>query len=214
MHAHVQAHIMLYYVVCHIVLHCVAFLDSFHLYTLFFLTFFIPSLPLLSPTPLPHSVSPPFTPLPHFLSLTFSPLPHFPLPHSHSLSLSIVTGYLQRCLVKHLEELKVNYDMTVRDSAGTVIQFLYGEDGLDPTMASLLGKSSTRPPMCCNSKMSLDKNLTYASSHPFPSVLLPLLLPFSHSISPNFPPPLSIYISLLLFPSLHSLTLSMSLPSS
>lgn len=35
--------------------------------------------------------------------------------------------------------------MTVRDSAGTVIQFLYGEDGLDPTMASLLGKWNTRP---------------------------------------------------------------------
>ena len=35
--------------------------------------------------------------------------------------------------------------MTVRDSAGTVIQFLYGEDGLDPTMASLLGKSNTQP---------------------------------------------------------------------
>jgi DNA-directed RNA polymerase I subunit RPA1 len=42
--------------------------------------------------------------------------------------------------VKHLEELKVNYDMTVRDSSGAIVQFLYGEDGLDPTMASLLGE--------------------------------------------------------------------------
>ncbi len=49
------------------------------------------------------------------------------------------SGYLQRCLVKHLEELKVNYDMTVRDSAGKIIQFLYGEDGLDPMSATLLG---------------------------------------------------------------------------
>jgi DNA-directed RNA polymerase I subunit RPA1 len=49
------------------------------------------------------------------------------------------SGYLQRCLVKHLEELKVNYDMTVRDSAGKIIQFLYGEDGLDPMSAGLLG---------------------------------------------------------------------------
>lgn len=48
------------------------------------------------------------------------------------------SGYLQRCLVKHLEELKVNYDSTVRDSDGNVIQFVYGEDGLDPTGASLL----------------------------------------------------------------------------
>jgi DNA-directed RNA polymerase beta' subunit len=34
----------------------------------------------------------------------------------------------------------VNYDMTVRDSSGAIVQFLYGEDGLDPTMASLLGE--------------------------------------------------------------------------
>jgi DNA-directed RNA polymerase I subunit RPA1 len=46
--------------------------------------------------------------------------------------------------VKHLEELKVNYDMTVRDSSGAVVQFLYGEDGLDPTMASLLGERERR----------------------------------------------------------------------
>jgi DNA-directed RNA polymerase I subunit RPA1 len=53
------------------------------------------------------------------------------------------SGYLQRCLVKHLEELRVNYDLTVRDSAGSVIQFLYGEDGLDPMSSGLLnGKSN------------------------------------------------------------------------
>ena len=48
------------------------------------------------------------------------------------------SGYLQRCLVKHLEELKVAYDNTVRDSAGNVIQFMYGEDGQDPCKAALL----------------------------------------------------------------------------
>ena len=41
------------------------------------------------------------------------------------------SGYLQRCLVKHLESLRVHYDGTVRDVDGTVIQFLYGEDGID-----------------------------------------------------------------------------------
>jgi DNA-directed RNA polymerase I subunit RPA1 len=54
------------------------------------------------------------------------------------------SGYLQRCLVKHLEELKVNYDMTVRDSASNIVQFLYGEDGLDPTHSNLLGGSSNQ----------------------------------------------------------------------
>uniref|UniRef100_H2RY51 DNA-directed RNA polymerase subunit n=1 Tax=Takifugu rubripes TaxID=31033 RepID=H2RY51_TAKRU len=41
------------------------------------------------------------------------------------------SGYLQRCVIKHLEGLVVQYDLTVRDSDGSVIQFLYGEDGLD-----------------------------------------------------------------------------------
>lgn len=41
------------------------------------------------------------------------------------------SGYLQRCLVKHLEGMSVQYDNTVRDSDGSLIQFLYGEDGLD-----------------------------------------------------------------------------------
>ena len=48
------------------------------------------------------------------------------------------SGYLQRCLVKHLEELKVCYDSTVRNGEGGVVQFLYGEDGLDPTKAAFL----------------------------------------------------------------------------
>ena len=41
------------------------------------------------------------------------------------------TGYIQRRLVKSLESVHVSNDMTVRDSQGTIIQFKYGEDGLD-----------------------------------------------------------------------------------
>ncbi|ALC41779.1 RpI1 [Drosophila busckii] len=41
------------------------------------------------------------------------------------------SGYLQRCLIKHLEGLSVHYDLTVRDSDNSVVQFLYGEDGMD-----------------------------------------------------------------------------------
>ncbi|KAK5100604.1 DNA-directed RNA polymerase II core subunit rpo21 [Lithohypha guttulata] len=41
------------------------------------------------------------------------------------------TGYIQRRLVKALEEVCVKYDGTVRDSRGNVMQFVYGEDGLD-----------------------------------------------------------------------------------
>ena len=40
------------------------------------------------------------------------------------------TGYIQRRLVKALEDVMVKYDGTVRDSMGKVVQFLYGEDGM------------------------------------------------------------------------------------
>ena len=43
------------------------------------------------------------------------------------------SGYLQRCLIKGMEGLKSEYDSSVRDSDGGMIQFLYGEDGLDVT---------------------------------------------------------------------------------
>ena len=41
------------------------------------------------------------------------------------------TGYIQRRLVKALEDVMVKYDGTVRNSLGDIVQFVYGEDGLD-----------------------------------------------------------------------------------
>ncbi|EJD55108.1 beta and beta-prime subunits of DNA dependent RNA-polymerase [Auricularia subglabra TFB-10046 SS5] len=41
------------------------------------------------------------------------------------------TGYIQRRLVKALEDVTVCYDGTVRNSLGDLIQFIYGEDGMD-----------------------------------------------------------------------------------
>ncbi len=43
------------------------------------------------------------------------------------------TGYIQRRLIKGLEDLKVEYDMTVRNSNGKIVQFAYGDDGFDST---------------------------------------------------------------------------------
>lgn len=48
------------------------------------------------------------------------------------------SGYLQRCLVKNLEALTVAYDESVRDADQSIIQFNYGEDGVDPTKAAYL----------------------------------------------------------------------------
>eukprot|EP00127_Corallochytrium_limacisporum_P000656 Clim_evm55s22 gene=Clim_evmTU55s22 len=48
------------------------------------------------------------------------------------------SGYLQRCLIKHLEGCRVSYDNTVRDSDGSIVQFFYGEDGTDISKTSYL----------------------------------------------------------------------------
>ncbi|KAF9618721.1 hypothetical protein IFM89_002416 [Coptis chinensis] len=42
------------------------------------------------------------------------------------------TGYMSRRLIKALEDLSVQYDYTVRNTSGGVVQFLYGDDGMDP----------------------------------------------------------------------------------
>ena len=43
------------------------------------------------------------------------------------------TGYIQRRLIKAMEDIMLRYDGTVRNSCGQVVQFLYGEDGMDGT---------------------------------------------------------------------------------
>jgi DNA-directed RNA polymerase II subunit RPB1 len=45
------------------------------------------------------------------------------------------TGYIQRRLIKGLEDLKVEYDMTVRNNRSKIVQFAYGDDGFDSTRA-------------------------------------------------------------------------------
>jgi DNA-directed RNA polymerase II subunit RPB1 len=42
------------------------------------------------------------------------------------------TGYIQRRLIKGLEDLMVHYDMTVRNNKNKIIQFSYGDDNFDP----------------------------------------------------------------------------------
>jgi len=43
-------------------------------------------------------------------------------------------GYMARRLMKALEDLSLQYDGTVRDAHGAIVQFRYGDDGLDPVM--------------------------------------------------------------------------------
>lgn len=42
------------------------------------------------------------------------------------------SGYMQRRLINALQDLRVEYDGTVRDDRGAIVQFVYGEDNTDP----------------------------------------------------------------------------------
>lgn len=68
------------------------------------------------------------------------------------------SGYLQRCLVKHLEGITVGYDLTVRDSDKSVIQFLYGEDGMDITKVQFLNEKQL-PFLEKNSEAIIEKDV-------------------------------------------------------
>jgi DNA-directed RNA polymerase II subunit RPB1 len=41
------------------------------------------------------------------------------------------TGYIQRRLIKGLEDLMVSYDMTIRTNKNKIVQFAYGDDNID-----------------------------------------------------------------------------------
>jgi DNA-directed RNA polymerase subunit A' len=43
------------------------------------------------------------------------------------------SGYMQRRLINAMEDVHVEDDRTVRNTAGTIIQYIYGEDGVDPS---------------------------------------------------------------------------------
>lgn len=42
------------------------------------------------------------------------------------------SGYMERRLINALQDLRVEYDGTVRDSRNNIVQFIAGEDGIDP----------------------------------------------------------------------------------
>ena len=47
------------------------------------------------------------------------------------------SGYFQRRLINALQDLEVKNDETVRETRGTIVQFKYGDDGIDPSQGEL-----------------------------------------------------------------------------
>jgi DNA-directed RNA polymerase beta' subunit len=83
---------------------------------------------------------------PKVYDLTIPTTLNFGLANGLQVRDTSTTGYIQRRLIKGLEDLKVEYDMTVRNSVGKIIQFRYGGDGFDSTKVegqgiSLVNKS-------------------------------------------------------------------------
>jgi DNA-directed RNA polymerase beta' subunit len=68
---------------------------------------------------------------PKMYDLTIPSTLNFGLANGLQVRDTSTTGYIQRRLIKGLEDLKVEYDMTVRNSKGKIIQFAYGDDGFD-----------------------------------------------------------------------------------
>ena len=66
------------------------------------------------------------------------------------------SGYMQRRLINALEHIRVEYDGTVRDSRGDIIQFSYGEDGVD-TAKSDHGKAVNTERLVERVELTLEK---------------------------------------------------------
>ena len=107
------------------------------------------------------------------------------------------TGYMQRRMMKTLEDLCVQYDGSVRTSSGDVVQFSYGDDGLDPAYMETKGKpvdfgraflqaqvqsSSSSSLVLPSSKSSLVKNSSGAMGL-FPSSIRSVVDSALHSTS-------------------------------
>ncbi|MGD1055104.1 MAG: DNA-directed RNA polymerase subunit A' [Nitrososphaerales archaeon] len=87
------------------------------------------------------------------------------------------SGYMQRRLVNALEHLKVEYDLTVRDPHGNVIQFLYGEDGVDPA------KSDHGRPINLDRLVETEELLHKSKSKPDDDVIQRLLKKYQSGLN-------------------------------
>ena len=72
---------------------------------------------------------------PKMYDLTIPSTLNFGLANGMQVRDTSQTGYIQRRLIKGLEDLKVEYDMTVRNNKSKIVQFAYGDDGFDSTRA-------------------------------------------------------------------------------
>lgn len=68
------------------------------------------------------------------------------------------SGYMQRRIVKLTEDIKVQYDGTVRDVPGNIYQVAYGETGVDPSRTVKVGSNQE---VCDISRMVAKLNMQH-----------------------------------------------------
>lgn len=86
------------------------------------------------------------------------------------------TGYMQRRLMKSLEDLVTHYDSSVRNAVGGVVQFRYGDDGLDP--ACLEGDAQPVEFLRAWSHASV------SSPHHTPTIVITYMISLVHQYTP------------------------------
>jgi DNA-directed RNA polymerase beta' subunit len=76
------------------------------------------------------------------------------------------SGYIQRRIIKLTEDMKVEYDGSVRDAGGRVYQFAYGETNMDPSKTIVLnGKSEICDVRKMVEKLNMQVELEKAGSN-------------------------------------------------
>lgn len=76
---------------------------------------------------------------PHVYDLTVPSTFNFGLANGLHVRDTADTGYIQRQLVKAMEDLVIQFDGTVRDARNNILQFHYGEDGVNSTKIETQG---------------------------------------------------------------------------
>lgn len=101
------------------------------------------------------------------------------------------SGHLERSVIKHLESLTVQYDRTVRSLDGSIIQFFYGEDGLDPQLTSVFNNlkliannlEALKPSLASSTEKISKKDLSIINSNLFLSTKLSRYCSFPATIA-------------------------------
>ncbi|XP_041451334.1 DNA-directed RNA polymerase III subunit RPC1 [Drosophila obscura] len=82
------------------------------------------------------------------------------------------TGYLQRRLVKCLEDLVVHYDGTVRNAVSEMVDTIYGGDGLDPVSM----ETRNKPVDLIHQYNNLRAQIPHRVQHALPAAEIPVVL--------------------------------------